>query len=115
VRKSGIILSLWTALLCFPLSSFALGLGEIEVNSYLNQPLKAEIEVVNARPGEIDDLLVSLASRDAFRKAGLDRASDLSKLRFQIEKSEDGEKATILVTTKSAIKEPFLNFLIEAD
>ena len=115
MRKSGIILSLWTALLCFPLSSFALGLGEIEVNSYLNQPLKADIEVVAARPGEIDDLLVSLASRDAFRKAGLERASDLSKLRFQIEKSEDGQSAKILVTTKTAIKEPFLNFLIEAD
>ncbi len=115
MRKSGIILSLWTALLCFPLSSFALGLGEIEVNSYLNQPLKADIEVVAARPGEIDDLLVSLASRDAFRKAGLERASDLSKLRFQIEKSEDGQSAKILVSTKTAIKEPFLNFLIEAD
>jgi pilus assembly protein FimV len=115
VRKSGIILSLWTALLCFPLSSFALGLGEIEVNSYLNQPLKADIEVVAARPGEIDDLLVSLASRDAFRKAGLERSSDLSKLRFKIEKSEDGQSAKILITTKSAIKEPFLNFLVEAD
>jgi pilus assembly protein FimV len=115
VRKTGIILSLWTALLCFPLSSFALGLGEIEVNSFLNQPLKADIAVVSARPGEIDDLLVSLASRDAFRKAGLERSSDLSKLRFKIEKSEDGQSAKILLTTKSAIKEPFLNFLIEAD
>lgn len=115
MRKSGIILSLWTALLCLPLSSFALGLGEIEVNSFLNQPLKAEIEVVAARPGEIDDLLVSLASRDAFQKAGLDRSLDLSRLRFQIEKSEDGQSAKILVTTKSAIKEPFLNFLVEAD
>ncbi len=115
MRKSGIILSLWTALLCFPLSSFALGLGEIEVNSFLNQPLKADIAVVSARPGEIDDLLVSLASRDAFRKAGLERSSDLSKLRFKIEKSEDGQSAKILLTTKSAIKEPFLNFLIEAD
>lgn len=115
MRKSGIILSLWTALLCFPLSSLALGLGEIEVNSFLNQPLKADIAVVSARPGEIDDLLVSLASRDAFSKAGLDRSAYLSKLRFKIEKSEDGQSAKILVTTKSAIKEPFLNFLIEAD
>ena len=115
MRKPGIILSLLTALLCFPLSSLALGLGEIEVNSYLNQPLKAEIEVVAARPGEIDDLLVSLASRDAFNKAGLERSADLSKLRFKIEKSEDGQSAKILVTTKTAVKEPFLNFLVEAD
>ncbi len=115
VRKLGQLITIWIALLLFPLSSFALGLGEIEVSSFLNQPLKAEIEVVSARPGEIDDLLVSLASRQAFRKAGLERPTDLSKLRFTVEKSEDGESAKILVTTKTPVKEPFLNFLIEAD
>ncbi len=115
MRKLGQFLTLWTALLFYPLSSFALGLGEIEVSSFLNQPLKAEIEVISARPGEVDDLLVSLASRDAFRKAGLERPSDLSKLRFKVEKSEDGQSATILITTKTPIKEPFLNFLVEAD
>ncbi|MDJ0832609.1 MAG: FimV/HubP family polar landmark protein [Gammaproteobacteria bacterium] len=92
-----------------------MGLGEIEVNSFLNQPLKAEIDVVSARPGEIDDLLVSLASRQAFRKAGLERPANLSKLRFTVEKAEDGSSAKILITTKTAVKEPFLNFLIEAD
>jgi len=115
VRKLGKIITLWTALLLYPLSSFALGLGEIEVSSFLNQPLKAEIEVISARQGEIDDLLVSLASRDAFRKAGLERPSDLSKLRFKVEKSEDGQTARILISTKTPVKEPFLNFLVEAD
>jgi len=108
VRKLGKIITLWTALLLYPLSSFALGLGEIEVSSFLNQPLKAEIEVISARQGEIDDLLVSLASRDAFRKAGLERPSDLSKLRFKVEKSEDGQTARILISTKTPVKEPFL-------
>ena len=115
MRKLGLLTTLWTALLFFPLSSFALGLGEIEVDSFLNQPLKAEIEVVSARPGEVDDLLVSLASRDAFRKAGLQRPSHLSKLRFKVEKSEDGQSARILISTKTPVKEPFLNFLVEAD
>jgi pilus assembly protein FimV len=98
-----------------PTNSFALGLGEIEVNSFLNQPLSAEIEVISARPGEIDDLLVSLASREAFTRAGLARTRNLSDLRFSVKKSEDGERAIILVTTKGSVKEPFLNFLIEAD
>ncbi len=115
MQKLGLISSLWAALLLFPLTSFALGLGEIEASSYLNQPLTAEIEVISARPGEIDDLLISLASRDAFAKAGLDRPAELSKLRFKVEKSEDGQSAKILVTTKKPIKEPFLSFLVEAD
>ncbi|NIO41588.1 MAG: TspA protein, partial [Burkholderiales bacterium] len=63
-------------------------------------PLNAEIEVISARPGEIDDLLVSLASRDAFTRAGLSRPRHLSDLRFAVRKNEAGDEAVILVTTK---------------
>ncbi len=114
MRNLGLIVALWLATL-LPTNSLALGLGEIEVKSFLNQPLNAEIEVISARPGEIDDLLVSLASRDAFTRAGLSRPRHLSDLRFAVRKNEAGDEAVILVTTKSAVKEPFLNFLIEAD
>jgi pilus assembly protein FimV len=115
VRKLGLIFSFWLAIFALPGNSFALGLGEIDVSSFLNQPLNAEIEVISARPGEIDDLLVSLASRDSFARAGLSRPDNLSELRFAVRKSEEGDEATILVTTRGAIKEPFLNFLVEAD
>ncbi len=114
MRNLGLIVLLWLAAV-LPTNSLALGLGEITVNSFLNQPLDAEIEVISARPGEIDDLLVSLASREAFTRAGLSRPRHLSDLRFSVKKSEDGETAVILVTTKAGVKEPFLNFLIEAD
>ncbi len=114
MRNLGHIVALCLAVL-LPTNSLALGLGEIEVKSFLNQPLNAEIEVISARPGEIDDLLVSLASREAFTRAGLSRPRYLSDLRFQVRKSEEGDEATIIVTTKDAVKEPFLNFLIEAD
>ncbi len=115
MRKIGLLTTFLASLLLLPLSVFALGLGEIEVNSYLNQPLKAEISVISARPDEVDDLLVSLGSRDAFQKAGLERPSGLLKIRFQVNKSDDGQSATISVTTKTPVKEPFLNFLVEAD
>ena len=114
MRILGLIVALWAAVL-LPTKSFALGLGEIEVNSFLNQPLDAEIQVISARPGEIDDLLVSLASREAFTRAGLARTRNLSELRFTVKKNEEGTQAVILVTTKGSVKEPFLNFLIEAD
>ncbi len=114
MRNLGLTVTLWLMAL-LPINSFALGLGEIEVNSFLNQPLSAEIEVISARPGEVDDLLVSLATREAFTRAGLDRPRHLSDLKFTVNKSEDGKTAVIMVTTRSAVKEPFLNFLIEAD
>ncbi len=114
MRNLGLILALMSAVF-LPTNSLALGLGEIEVKSFLNQPLNAEIEVISARPGEIDDLLVSLASRDAFTRAGLSRPRHLTELRFAVRKDEDGENAVVVVTTKGSVKEPFLNFLIEAD
>jgi pilus assembly protein FimV len=115
VRNLRLIITLWLASFAMPGISFALGLGEIDISSFLNQPLKAEIEVISARPGEIDDLLVSLASRDSFARAGLSRPDHLSDLRFAVKKNESGDQATILVTSRDAIKEPFLNFLVEAD
>ena len=115
MRNLGLIISFWLAAISLPSNVLALGLGGIEVNSFLNQPLSAEIEVISTRSGEIDDLLVGLASRDAFTRAGLTRTNNLSDLRFAVKKNEEGDSAVILVTTKSAIKEPFLNFLVEAD
>ena len=114
MRDLGLKLALWLTVL-LPINSFALGLGEIEVNSFLNQPLNAEIQVISARPGEIDDLLVSLASREAFTRAGLERPLHLSDLKFTVKKNEEGDTAVIVVSTRTAIKEPFLNFLVEAD
>ncbi len=115
MRNLGFIITFCLASIALPLNVFALGLGDIEINSFLNQPLKAEIVVISTRSGEIDDLLVGLASRDAFTRAGLSRPNYLSELRFLVEKNEEGDEAVILITTKSAIKEPFINFLVEAD
>ena len=115
MRNLGIIITFWLASITLPTHSFALGLGEIEVNSFLNQPLNAEIEVISARAGEIDDLLVTLASRDSFKRAGLSRPQHLSDIKFAVKKNEAGDSAVIVVTTRTAVKEPFLNFLVEAD
>ena len=60
MRKLGLVTAIGLASISLSGQSFALGLGEIEVKSFLNQPLQAEIEVISARPGEIDDLLVTL-------------------------------------------------------
>jgi pilus assembly protein FimV len=114
VRNLRLIIIFWLASFAMPGISLALGLGEINVSSFLNQPLRAEIDVISARPGEIDNLLVSLASSDSFARAGLSRPNHLTDLRFEVKK-EGGDQATIIVTSKNVVKEPFLNFLVEAD
>ncbi len=96
-----------------PTTGFTLGLGEIEVNSALNQRLNAEIELLSAEPEDTENIIVKLASRKEFSRAGLDRPYLLNDLRF---KSEiiDGV-AHIKVSSGSPIREPFINFLIEID
>ena len=58
-----------TSLVWLP-TAMALGLGEIEVTSRLNQPLTASIPV-SGSGGEIESLAVRLANNEAFQRAGI--------------------------------------------
>ena len=69
--------------LILPTTAFTLGLGEIEVNSALNQKLKADIELLSATPEDAESIIVKLASRKEFSRAGLDRPYLLNDLRFK--------------------------------
>ena len=77
-------LARWGAmpLLAAPLGAWALGLGDIELRSALNQPFQAEILLVSATADDLRDLKVVLAPREAFEPR-TDRAPDfLSALEF---------------------------------
>lgn len=92
----------------------ALGLGKIELNSGLNLPFDARIELLSPTAEEIQTLKVDLADSDAFRRAGIDRPFLLSKLRFEVEVNDSGADY-IHITSDDPIREPFLNFLVEAN
>ncbi len=96
-------------------SAHALGLGQIEVKSGLNQPLVAEIPILSAGPGELDELEVRLASPEAFARVGLDRPVGLTaNLQMSVGRNAAGQPV-IRVTTPARFDEPFLTFLLEAD
>jgi pilus assembly protein FimV len=99
--------------LFLPETAFTLGLGEIEVHSALNQKLSADIELLSAEPEETEGIIVKLASRKEFTRAGLDRPYLLNDLRFKSE-IKDGVPH-ISVSSGNPIREPFLNFLVEID
>ncbi len=60
----------------------ALGLGEITLHSALNQPLRADIALVDVTGVGEGDLSASLASPDDFSRAGVERVFFLNNLRF---------------------------------
>jgi pilus assembly protein FimV len=92
----------------------ALGLGDIRLSSGLNQPLAATIELVGARPEELGQLRATLAPREAFTRAGLDRPAFLSGLRFKVAKDASG-RDVLEIRSADAISEPFITMLIELD
>ncbi len=97
-----------------PSLGFALGLGEIHLNSALNEPMRAEIDLIAATPDELTALRAALAGRDAFQRYGIDRPPFLSSLVFKVGKSKDN-RDVLLVTSTDAIPEPFVTFLVEVN
>ncbi len=90
----------------------ALGLGELELQSYLNEPLDAEITLPQSRGINPADVFVNIASPEAYERVGLDRNQFLSKLRFQVVPGNDG-RLIINVSSREPLREPYLNFLLE--
>ncbi|CAE6928685.1 Motility hub protein FimV [Pseudomonas marincola] len=90
----------------------ALGLGEVTLRSALNQPLVADIELLEARDLGNQEVLPKLASPDAFTKAGVERAYFLTDLKFTPVIKPNG-KSIIRVTSSQPVREPYLNFLVE--
>jgi len=90
----------------------ALGLGEIELKSALNQPLNAEVELLSPTGPELQELKVSIASPQAFASAGIDRPLFLNKLKFTVAKNAAG-KPVVRITSGDVVREPFLDFLLE--
>jgi pilus assembly protein FimV len=102
------------ACLLSPSLSWALGLGEIHLNSSLNEPMNAEIDLIAAGPDELGALRASLAGKDAFTRYGIDRPPFLSTLTFKVGKSKDG-RDVLLVRSTDSIPEPFVTFLVEVN
>jgi pilus assembly protein FimV len=94
--------------------ALALGLGEIVTKSALNENFNADIALVDVNPADIDGVKVTLASSDAYARAGLDRSFFLSRLRFEPLVLDNGD-TVVRITTNDPVREPFLNFLLEVN
>ncbi|MDR6676182.1 FimV/HubP family polar landmark protein [Pseudomonas oryzihabitans] len=91
----------------------ALSLGDIQLNSALNQPLDATINLSDLRDLGTGDLRPSLASPAEFSRAGVDRAFFLNDLKFTPEVRNG--RTVIHITSARPVREPYLNFLLEVN
>jgi pilus assembly protein FimV len=90
----------------------ALGLGELTLKSTLNQPLVAEIELLDVKDLTAAEVVPSLASPEDFAKAGVDRQAFLNDLTFTPVLNASG-KSVLRVTSSQPLSEPMVKFLVQ--
>ncbi|GAB6406985.1 FimV/HubP family polar landmark protein [Pseudomonas sp. MHK4] len=90
----------------------ALGLGELTLKSTLNQPLVAEIELLDVKELTAAEVVPSLASPEDFAKAGVDRQAFLNDLTFTPVLNASG-KSILRVTSSKPLTEPMVKFLVQ--
>ncbi len=107
------LLRVVAVILCLlPTALWALGVGDIQVSSSLNQSFDAKIPIIGAKPGELVDVRANLAEKDVFERAGLTRPYTLSALKFAIVATGD-ESGYIHITSRDRMREPALEFIVE--
>ena len=110
MNKKALSLAVYLAI-SYPSATLALGLGEIESVSKLNQPFKAKIGLLSVGDANVGALKVKVASPSVFSRVGIERPNFLNGLRFR--SAMENGKPVILVSSSQPVKEPFINFLLE--
>ena len=82
------------------------------VNSYVNEPLSADIAILDPKDLSESEVIASLASLADFDRLGIERHYSLGALVFETDMKGAGS-SVIRVTTADPIREPYLNFLVE--
>lgn len=98
--------------LSLPGAAHALGLGEIHVDSALNEPLAAEIDIVGATSEELAGLTATIASRETFLKFGADRPPFLTSATFKVAHDVRGRPVLSIRSTDS-FTEPLVNLVVD--
>jgi len=99
-------------LVLVPFTALALGLGDISLDSALNEPFSAEIPLDSVSKADLAELRVSLASRETFQRYGLDKPDYLNSLRFNVGADERGQPV-VRVTSTQPVSEPFVTMLLD--
>lgn len=90
---------------------YALGLGEIQVDSRLNQRFSAVIPFASLSKDEAGNVRARLADNSAFARAGIERSGYVGSI--QVEVVTEGGSPRIVLSSKEIAREPLLSLMIE--
>ena len=93
-------------------SAYGLGLGEISLQSALNEPLKAQIKLRGTEDLGPEQIIVRLAPSADFERSGVERLYALTEMQFEVKISRAGD-GVVYLRTEQPVREPYLDFLLE--
>ncbi|MGM0784824.1 MAG: FimV/HubP family polar landmark protein [Pseudomonadota bacterium] len=94
-------------------STWALGVGDVDVHSSLNAPLRASVPLTDVADLDPRQLKVSLAEPSAFERAGLERTPLVSSVAMAV-RQRDGQWVVEL-ESDGPVREPWLDLLLRFD
>ncbi len=111
MKRISIVFAAVLSAATMPGDGWALGLGELTLHSYLNEPFRAEVALLEADALNDSDVHVDLASDAEFDRLGVSRGFFLTRINFQVESDESGRR--VVLTTEAPLREPYLDFVVE--
>ena len=102
----------FAALSLAPVASWALGLGRLNVQSALGEPLRAEIDVTSITADEAVSLQSKMASPETYRAAGVDYNPVLGATHVSLQKRSDG-RSVLRLSSDRAVTEPFVDAILD--
>ncbi|WP_458526774.1 FimV/HubP family polar landmark protein [Onishia taeanensis] len=111
-RKLSLVILL-TSLSAPSAPAWSLGVGEARVASALGAPLEAVIPLTDTQGVSPQALAVSLADAEGYRRAGLQRSLLLDSLTLTVVPRPEG--LVVLVRSQRAMRDPYLDLLVELD
>ena len=102
----------FSALSLAPVATWALGLGRLNVQSALGEPLRAEIDVTSITAEEAASLQARVASPETYRAAGVDYNQVLGATSVSLHKRTDG-RSVLRLSSDRAVTEPFVDAILD--
>jgi FimV-like protein len=91
----------------------AVGLDELVLYSYLNEPISAEVKIIDLDPSlvNVESISAELGSPQDFLKANIERQTFLTDLNFEVVKA--GNQLYVYVFSYKNLKNPYLELLLK--
>ena len=92
----------------------ALALGRLNVLSFIGEPLRAEVDILDLAPADISSLRPSLAPAEAYKAMGLDYDLGLSSMQFNLQQMPDG-RTVLQLNNSRPVTAAFIDIVLEVN